>query len=234
MTSDPRKPRRFPRPHPVTVNVGTVTGGNVIGVLRGSLTLAAPAPASPPSRSAPPAPFTSAPSTRFAPSPPRASSPCAQPARLAAIDILYIAAPADDLHRATLSLHLAPTVRQQDLTEWRAGDPPPGELSSADPEALLRSARLVVLLLSPDYFADERCRRLHGLVLERIRSDLQVVPVRVRPVARASLASLSGLAHLPRGFRGKPVVEWRSRDAAWADVATGLSAALLPVPARAR
>lgn len=171
---------------------------------------------------APGAPVTSAPGAGMA-----TSAPVSVTA-----DVVYLSAPADESHRARLAQHLRPGLRRLDLTDWHTGSIPLGTDALSSLMSAVQSARLVLLLVTPDYLDDPGCRAAERAALARIPAGLRVVPVSVRPVADWPAEPFSHLARLPRGDGGNPVTESRSKDQAWADVARDLLALLGPRASR--
>lgn len=147
-------------------------------------------------------------------------------------DVVYLSAPADESHRARLAQHLRPGLRRLGLIDWHTASIPPGIDTKSSLMSAIQSARLVLLLVTPDYLDDPGCRAAERAALARIPAGLRVVPVSVRPVTDWPTEPFGHLAHLPREDGGKPVTEYRSKDQAWADVARDLLSLLGPRASR--
>lgn len=143
-------------------------------------------------------------------------------------DVVYLSAPVDEEHRTMLARHLRPLLRRLTLTEWHRTGVSAGTDAAAELDSAIRSARVVLLLVTPDYLVDDACRAAERAAMARVPDGLRVIPVSVRTVADWSKEPFGQLAHLPRGNDGKAVAEWRSKDEAWADVARGVGAVLTP------
>jgi hypothetical protein len=150
--------------------------------------------------------------------PPPSLAPATPPAagRRARLFISY--APADDSHRDRLDKHLA-TLRGKDLIElWHDHRIRPGDDRDAEYAAALRSADLIILLISADFLdasftagADLQ----HAIDRHRDRT-VHVIPIAVR-AADWGDHPIAQLQALPRN--GRPVAQWPDHDDAWAEVA---------------
>ncbi len=218
MSDDPtRRPAGHRSTPAVTMHIGQVTGGVVAGVITGPVHVNAASPPVTPSTPAAPA----APSA--APAPASPPLPVTEPIPVAA-DVVYLSAAADQAHLAALALHLGPILKRLGVTTFHGSGAPAGTDLPAALDSAIRSARVVVLLVSPDYLQDSRCRAAERAAMARIPSGLRVVPVSVRTVADWAKEPFGGLGHLPGGNEGLAVAEWPSKDAAWAEVARGVAA----------
>lgn len=158
------------------------------------------------------------------------------------VDVLYVSAPEDEALRKELATHLRPTLRQLELADGDVGAVA-GTADEALDEAVAR-ARLVLLLVTPSYLADERCRRAEGAALQRrslgaahaggALSQPWIVPVYVTEIAdwnksdagNWSSEPFGKLTRAPQGKGGDPVTKWRDRGEAWVDVARAVRALL--------
>lgn len=207
----------------VTMHIGQVTGGVVAGVITGPVHVNA---ASPPVTPAAPAAPSAAPAPASPPLPVASPPlPVTEPVPVAA-DVVYLSAAADEAHLAALALHLGPILKRLGVTTFHGSGAPAGTDLPAALDSAIRSARVVLLLVSPDYLQDSRCRAAERAAMARIPSGLRVVPISVRTVADWAKEPFGGLGHLPGGNEGLAVAEWPSKDAAWADVARGVAAVL--------
>jgi formylglycine-generating enzyme required for sulfatase activity len=133
-------------------------------------------------------------------------------------------APEDSAHRDMLEKHLAPLVRARVLRLWHDGKVRPGENRSEAVEAQIEAAAVVLLLVSADYLASDRCHSEMTRALARAQAGKgRVVPILLRPCL-ANRDALLDLALLPTD--GKAVTTWTSSDDAWANVAAGIDKAV--------
>lgn len=85
----------------------------------------------------------------------------------------------------------------------------------------LRQAHLLLLLISPDFFEQDRSyRAMHIALQERVRRQVPVVPVLVRASAWKESACGS-LDALPTGER--PLAEWPHPEQAYEEIRVGLA-----------
>ncbi len=124
-----------------------------------------------------------------------------------------------------LGRHLSNLKRQGIVSQWHdrkitAGSDWKGEIDSH-----LHKARLVLLLLSPDFMASDYCYDVEmGRALELHHANRALVlPVLLRPVDIEG-APFAGLQALPGG--GKPITSWEDLDAAFLDVTEGIKGAI--------
>lgn len=124
-------------------------------------------------------------------------------------------------HLEALETHLSNLRRQKRIIVWTDQQLRPS--IEWEPELLdqLRSAEIVLLLVTPDLMASDFVHDVElKETLDRHRDNtVKVVPVLVRPTDYEGheLARFQGL---PRNFT--PVSEWQSRDQAWLEVVKGV------------
>jgi hypothetical protein len=93
----------------------------------------------------------------------------------------------------------------------------------------LNTASVILLLVSSDFVASDYC---YGIEMQRAMEryeagDAHVIPILLRPVDWQN-APFGKLQALPSS--GKPITQWRNRDAAFADVAQGIREVLGNTP----
>jgi DNA polymerase III delta prime subunit len=137
------------------------------------------------------------------------------------IKLVYSSAPTDYTFCEQLSAHLHSLVQNGLLSEWREQLIPPGTEVAQERQRAWRSADILLLLLSADYFlSDAYNDQEMQLALERHRSgQVLVVPILVRPCDWQSTV-VGHLQCLPRG--GMPITTWENRDAALLSIAQEL------------
>lgn len=135
---------------------------------------------------------------------------------------VFISYAREDLeHLKALEKHLANLKRQGVIEVWT--DQKLLASTQWEPELLaqLRSAQLVLVLLSPDMMASHF---IHDVELKETlkrheKGEVRVVPVRVRPTELEG-HPLATLTWLPK--QGQPVTRCPDRDDAWVEVATAV------------
>lgn len=128
----------------------------------------------------------------------------------------------DLLLRDALHRHLQPLSRTGHLHLWHEGLTTPGEDRDVRRAQAWQQADGVLVLLSPDYLADDRCFRE---MTEALAGPRQVVPILLRPCMWCDLA-IAAHDPLPRGLR--PITDWSDRDEALDSLVRDLRTRLSP------
>lgn len=134
-----------------------------------------------------------------------------------AVSIYISHADQDEALRDELLTHLAPLQAEGRIAPWHRALVEGGEDRLATIQRQLEAARVVLLLLSPDYLASDACMEEARQALRRQEAgEVKVVPILVRPcdlgafpVADLQLIPRSGLAIARQGS---------DRDAEWLQV----------------
>lgn len=163
------------------------------------------------------------------------STPSASTA--APVSLFYSYAHEDAALRDELQGHLKILERRKLLAPWHDREIVPGTAWAEEIDAHLRSAELVLLLVSKDFIASDY---IFGVELQEAmrrheRKEAEVVPILVRSVDVSVEEDSEDLPFLklqglPSGLR--PVTSWPNRDEAWTDVAKGLRATVNAIRAR--
>src|SRR6266567_1409530 len=96
----------------------------------------------------------------------------------------------------------------------------PGEERSVTLHSHVKRADLILMLLSPDFFADEQCDHIMQLALqERVSRQVLVVPILIRAV-NWRLSACKDLVILPHNEQ--PVASWTLSDEAYASISADL------------
>jgi hypothetical protein len=107
------------------------------------------------------------------------------------------------------------------ITDWHEGmlTPTAGEEPDEQVMQHLNSARIIVLLISPDYMYSEKLNAEHvERAMERHRSgEATIIPVLLRSIDNWKEAPFGKLLTIPRN--GKPISKWADKDEAFAEVA---------------
>jgi TIR domain len=127
----------------------------------------------------------------------------------------------DEKLRNALDKHLSALKRSSIIEIWHDRRLSPGTEFEGEIDQHLRSADLVLLLVSPDFMMSDYCfRREMQTALKRHASgDARVIPVILRPVDWLG-TPIGKLLALPRN--SKPVITWHTRDEALLDIAIGI------------
>lgn len=131
--------------------------------------------------------------------------------------------PKDEELRKELEKQLALLQREGLIEGWHRQLVTAGGDTDKEAEAHVRSAQIILLLISSDFFASNYQYGVEmKIALERQqREEAIVIPVLLRP-ADWSRAPFSHLKPLPSNH--KAITEWGNEDAALADVAKGIRA----------
>ena len=132
--------------------------------------------------------------------------------------LFYSYAHEDEALRDQLEKHLVALRAQGVLSEWHDRKIGAGMPWREAIERNLDTAHVILLLISPDFLASPYCFDVEmQRALQRHRvGTARVVPVLLRPTDWQA-APFAELQAVPS--KGKPVVSWPNRDAAFADVA---------------
>jgi len=138
----------------------------------------------------------------------------------------------DEELRDELEKHLSQLRRNGLIENWHDRRIGAGEDWADAIDEHVRSADIILLLISPDFLASDYCYGVElQIALERHkRHDAVVIPVIVRPVDWSG-ALFAHLQALPKDAR--PVTSWSNRDEALADVARGIRAVIARLQSRA-
>jgi CHAT domain/TIR domain len=137
------------------------------------------------------------------------------------VRVFVAASPDDEIYRDELAVHLNLMVRQGLLTLWHYGKIDPGQEIEVQFFENLEGADVILLLLSPSFFASDDCARQAARALERQRERTAIiVPVFVREI-NVKGDPLEKLQALPRSGLPLPIVK-AERDKPWKEIAEEL------------
>ncbi len=141
--------------------------------------------------------------------------------RTSAIEVFYSYSHKDEIYREKLETHLALLRRQGVIRDRHDRRIAPGEEWAGVIDDRLRSAQIILLLISADFIASDYCYDVEmKLAMERdTTGEARVIPIIVRKVDWQT-APFSKLQALPRN--GKPIKSWNDEDEAFADIARGI------------
>jgi hypothetical protein len=137
-----------------------------------------------------------------------------------AVEVFYSYAEEDEKLAKELQKQLILLKRQKIITDWHPGKVTP-EGGESDEQIMthLNSARIILLLVSPDFiFSEEHGNIELGRAMERHNAkEAIVIPINLRNIDNWREMPFGQLLAIPRN--NKPVIEWRNRDAAFAEIA---------------
>src|SRR6266566_2154712 len=142
-----------------------------------------------------------------------------------AVKVFYSYAHKDEKLRNALVEHLSTLRRQGYISEWHDRQIVAGTDWQQEIDAHLRSASLILLLISPSFIASDYCYGIEmNLSLERHHArQARVVPIILRPTDLRD-TPFASLQFLPA--HGKAITTWQNRDEAFLDVARGIRTAI--------
>lgn len=126
-----------------------------------------------------------------------------------------------------LKTHLSPLQRQKTIRVWYDGDISAGIEWDREIKQHLNNAKIILLLVSPDFIASEYCYGIemkHALERHK-RKEARVIPIILRPLSGWEKVPpgdihLGQLQALPKN--AQPVTSWTNTDEAWKGVAEGI------------
>ncbi len=138
-----------------------------------------------------------------------------------AINIFVSYSHVDENYRKELEKHLSILRRSGIIRDWHDRQIRPGEEWELTIDQHLRSADVILLLISPDFVASEYCwGNEMSLAMDfHENGSATVVPILIRPIDFDG-APFAKLQMLPKDAR--PVALWSSHDEAWAHVTGAL------------
>jgi tetratricopeptide (TPR) repeat protein len=137
------------------------------------------------------------------------------------IEIFCCYAHEDEAWLRKLEKHLSLLKRQGLLSLWHDRLIAPGTDWAKTIDKHLETASVILLLVSADFFASDYC---YGIEMQRAlereaAGEARVIPILVRPADWTDV-SFAHLQALPTD--AKPIVSWRNKDTALADIVAGI------------
>jgi WD40 repeat protein/predicted negative regulator of RcsB-dependent stress response len=134
------------------------------------------------------------------------------------IEIFFSYAHEDEQLKEELIKHLSEWKRQDLISPWHHRDISAGTEWQREIDTHLRTAQIILLLISPDFMASDYCNSIEvKQAMERYASgDIEIIPILLRPVEWKD-APFGTLPAFPQG--SKPVTLWASQDEAFRLVA---------------
>jgi len=140
-------------------------------------------------------------------------------------DVFISYAHKDRKLRDELAVHLGNLRNQQVISDWYDGDLIPGTEWEQDILEHLRTARIILLLISAHFMASSFCQdiEMQEAIARHQARQARVIPILLRPTDWQD-APFAKLQVLPS--HGKPVSRWPTHDDAFADVIKGIRRAI--------
>ena len=140
------------------------------------------------------------------------------------VPIFCAAAPEDHVWLAHWEKHLWALQTAGHITIWSEAYILSGQERDVEVERYLSRAKLVVFLLSADFFSDHKCLKVLTQALDSARlGHTRIIPLLLRATILDETA-LGGLAYLPTN--GRPVANWSNRDDTFQNCVHGLKQVL--------
>jgi hypothetical protein len=130
------------------------------------------------------------------------------------ISLFYSYALADKQWRDRLAVHLSQLRRDNLIREWHDQQILPGSDHALETDQALRSADIILLLISADFLASDALyqTQIQQALQRHDRGEVRVIPIIVRPCDWQH-SPFAHLQYLPRD--GKPISTWENRDEAF-------------------
>jgi len=133
------------------------------------------------------------------------------------IPVFFSYAHEDEAHKDELEKHLELLRRQKLIVGWSDRRIAPGSNWDEEINFNIQNARIIILLVSPDFLASEYCYETETIFAleQHEKGDAVVVPIIVRP-CYWEISAFKHLQLLPKN--AKPIVDWESLDSAWLSI----------------
>lgn len=139
----------------------------------------------------------------------------------APISIFYSYSHKDKAFQERLNTHLSVMKRQGLISPWHDRDILPGQEWSNEIDKHLKTAEVILILVSPDFMASDYCYTIEmEFAIQRHEAgEACIIPIILRPCDWKH-SPLSRFHALP--YQAKPVSKWTNRDDAFDDIAQGI------------
>lgn len=142
------------------------------------------------------------------------------------IEVFFSYSREDKPLRDKLEVHLSSLKRQGVISAWHDRQIVAGSEWEEEIDRHMRTADIILLLLSPDFVNSPYCydTELPVAMARHEVGEACVVPILLRPIAGWKRLPFARLQVYPSG--GKAITEWTNRDSAFVNVAEGIQAAV--------
>ncbi len=131
-------------------------------------------------------------------------------------DALIVDAEEDERFRTEFEKHLRPLERAGQITIWHRGKLKLGETFQQAIDKHFYQAKLIILLVSPDFLNSQDCYMLAEEAMKRSkRREAIVIPIHVRP-CYWDTSPFKDLMTIPRNK--PPISQWGNKDAAYLEI----------------
>jgi hypothetical protein len=143
-----------------------------------------------------------------------------------AVEVFISYAHKDRKLRDELATHLSNLRNQGVISDWYDGDIPPGTEWKTQIMDHLKTAQIILLLISADFMASRFCYsiELKEAIARHNANQARVLPIILRDTDWKG-APFEKLQMLPT--EAKPISKWSNRDTAFKDVVQGIRRAIL-------
>ncbi len=143
----------------------------------------------------------------------------------AVIEVFYSYSHKDEELRDQLETHLSTVKRLGLIKSWHDRKIGPGEEWAREIDTRLKTAHIILLLISADFLASDYCylNEMQQALERHEEGTARVIPIILREVDLQG-TPFSKLQALPKN--AKPVTSWSNRDEAFADIAIGIRIAI--------
>jgi hypothetical protein len=143
------------------------------------------------------------------------------------VPIFCASAHEDHVWLARWTKHLWPLQDAGRISIWSEAYIMSGQSRDQEVARYLHTAKIVVFLLSSDFFADPKCFNVLTQALDSARSgNTRIIPLLLRPVWLDETV-FGGIAYLPSN--GRPVTSWSNSDDAFQNCVQGLRQVLAAI-----
>lgn len=152
--------------------------------------------------------------------------PVAPSAPVTPTEIFISYAHEDEKLKIELEKHIKIMKRTGLIESWSAQEVAVGAEGAQETMSHLHSARVILLLISPDYLASDECYdvQMKAAVERHDRGEARLIPIVLRPCdfSSAPFAKLRAIPPFPSSNEPKPVVNHRTLDDGFHEVAQGI------------
>lgn len=137
------------------------------------------------------------------------------------ISVFYSYSHKDKSYQGKLKTHLSVMRRQGFISEFSDQDIMPGQVWTDEINKHLKTADVILLLVSPDFMESDYCytMEMEYAIQRHENGEAYIIPIILRPCDWKH-SPLGKFQALP--YRAKPVVRWTPQDEAFNDIAQGI------------
>lgn len=141
------------------------------------------------------------------------------------LEVFFSYAHVDEEYRNRLETALSLLKREKLITGWHDRKISPGAKWAPEIDAHLKSAHIILLLVSPDFIASDFCwgKEVKAAIKRDKLGEARVIPIIIRPTDWKK-AHFSQLQALPTD--GKAITLWSNEDEAFLNVTQGIRTAI--------